>query len=182
MNAKEFENLCIFAMEGAERDGDATMSRYGVQGSFRDGQWQPIESLPDFEGVLSNGRQFIFDCKVCSQASFPLDDDKFKRRQLRHMLKRADFGAICFLLIHFTARELKTKTEPARTVALPVYREHPLWIAFDAAEVKRVGRDHCDEYGVDVDWVCPPGARKERPDLVTAIHEVAKTTEVTPDG
>lgn len=172
MKAKEFENVCIFAMEFAERGGDATMSRYGVHASLIDGKWRPIESLPDFEGVFRDGHQFIFDCKVCSQASFPLDDDKFKRRQLRHMLRRSDFGVTCFLLIHFNERQLQKRTESARTVAFPVYRDHPLWVAFDAGEVKRIGRDHCDQYGVDVCWFTPPGAKKLRPALVRAIQDL----------
>ena len=169
LKAKEFERLCIYAMEGAERVGDATMSRYGVQASLQNNEWRPIESLPDFEGILQGGRQFVFDCKVCSQASFPLDDDKFKRRQLKHLLRRAKFGGITFLLIHWNQREMKTRTDEARTVVFPLCGHHAgnFWVRVDAGAEKRITRDACDEYGIDVDWTGPAG--KERPNLLAAI-------------
>lgn len=168
MKAKEFEEIVLYRMREHEKRGEATMSRYGVQGNFIDGTWQPVQSLPDFEGLIA-GRQFITDCKVCSQASFPLDDDKFKRRQLRHMLTRARFGATCFLLIHFPPRELKTRVDPAQTWAFPVYADHPLWVAFDRSETKRITRSDCEEYAELVEWNTLPGGRTPRPDIVSAV-------------
>lgn len=180
MKGKEFEQACIYAMEGQERMGEATMSRYGVQASFVNKEWRPINSLPDFEGIQRGGRQFVFECKVCSTASFALDEDKFKRRQLRHMLKRAKFGAITFLLIHFPTRELKTRTEPWRTVAFPVYGTHPFWEAFDRGEVKRITREDCDQYGVNVTWEPVPRGRTDRPNILEAIKELAEPRNVAP--
>jgi len=168
MKAKEFEEVCLYRMRQHEERGEATMSRYGVQANMIDGKWTPVSSLPDFEGLIA-GRQFITDCKVCSQASFPLDDDKFKRRQLRHMLTRARFGATCFLLIHFPPRELKTRVDPAQTWAFPVYADHPLWVAFDRSETKRITRADCEEYAELVEWNTLPGGRTPRPDIVSAV-------------
>lgn len=171
MNSKDFEEICLYRMRQHEDRGEATMSRYGVQGSFVDGKWQPIVSLPDFEGLLPPaGRQFIFDCKLCAAASFPLDDDKFKRRQLKHMLTRSRFGAVCFLLIHFSERTLKRSIEPAETWAFPVFAEHPLWAAFDRGETKRITRLDCQEYAVSVEWNTLPGGRTPRPDVLVAIR------------
>lgn len=173
MKAKDFEEIVLYRMRQHEEAGECTMSRYGVQGSYIGGEWKPIQSLPDFEGVLPPaGRQFVFDAKVCGQASFPLDDDKFKRRQLRHMITRAKFGAITFLLIHFTARELVRGDEPAETWAFPISAAHPIWAAFDRGEVKRLTREACREYGVPVDWDLMPGGRVVRPNVLKAIKSL----------
>lgn len=156
------------------------MGRYGVQGTFRKDEtgkpaWQPISSLPDFEGLLPpDGRQFTFDCKVCGQASFALDEDKFKRRQLKHMLTRARFGGITFLLIHFTERELKRGIEPPQTWAFPVFSDHAIWTAFDRGEVKRLTRADCEEYAVMVPWNTLPGGHKPRPDVLSAVRKLAE--------
>lgn len=172
MNGKELEKVCIYRMEQEEKAGVATMSRYGVQASMFEDEWHPIQSLPDFEGILAGGRQFVMECKVCSQASFPLDDDKFKARQLRHLNKRARFGAISFLLLHFRERQLKTKAEDAITVAFPVHPEHEFWRAFDRGEVKRITRQDVEQYGEPVSWNVVQGCRKESPDLVCAIRRM----------
>jgi penicillin-binding protein-related factor A (putative recombinase) len=185
LDGKEFERLIIAWAERAERDGVATMSRYGVQGTFvmRDdhasgpgskrAEWRPVQSLPDFEGVLNDGRQFIVEAKVCSQASFPLSDDKFKARQLRHLLKRGDFGVFAILLIHYNRRELKTGDVPAATYAFPVHSDSPLWIAVDRKEVLRLTRDECDLYGFHVPWIVPPRCKRSIPDLTYALQEFA---------
>lgn len=180
MKAKEFEDVCLYRMRQEEELGRATMSRYGVQGNFIDGAWQPVQSLPDFEGLIEGGRQFITDCKVCGAASFPLDDDKFKRRQWRHMVTRSRFGAVCFLLIHFSERELKTRTEPAETWAFPVMLPHPFWNEFDAGSAKRITRQDCEEYAVKVEWNTLPGGRTTRPDVLAAVIALAQRS--SPSG
>lgn len=177
MKSKDFEEVCLYRMRQHQERGEATMSRYGVQGNFVDGTWTPVASLPDFEGLIPPlGRQFVTDCKVCAQASFPLDEDKFKRRQLRHMLLRSRFGAICFLLLHFTARELSKGTIPAVTWAFPVFEDHPLWLAFDRSETKRITRADCEEYAELVTWNCLPGGRTPRPDILNAILRLADSS------
>ena len=184
MNAKEFEKTCQYRMESEERAGNATMSRYGVHAVFierpntatgmMEKAWQPIHSLPDFEGILPpDGRQFIFDCKVCSAASFPLDEDKFKKRQLKHLLIRSEFGAITFLLLHFNRRSLKTKKVPERTVAFPVVEGHTFWDSFDRGIVKRIQHEDCDEFAIEVEWNAGLTGRTDRPDVLRAIHELA---------
>lgn len=172
MKGKELEKLCIYRMEHEEARGRATMSRYGVQASMVDEKWIPIQSLPDFEGIELGGHQFVMECKVCSAASFPLDSDKFKDRQLRHMLKRSAFGAVSFLLLHFKERELKTKSEPARTIAFPVDPEHPFWLQFSRGEVKRITKLDAEQYGEAVHWTVLPRCRKESPDILDAIDRI----------
>lgn len=166
MNGKQFEKLVQLQMDREDRRGNATMSRCGVHAVFIQGKWSPIDSLPDFEGVLPGGRQFVFDAKVCSQASFPLDDDKLKKRQLRHLKKRDHYGAIAFLLIHFPERKLATRTDPELTVAFPVSDDHEFWRRVDSGEVKRLSRDEAMEFGVLVRWTDDV---KTKPDLLPAV-------------
>lgn len=204
MKSKEFEEICLYRMKQEEERGNATMGRYGVQGSFMKGNgrpnihpfveriqrgeaivlvlevlvdeasrsmdyWQPNESLPDFEGVIK-GHQFITDAKVCNAASFPLDtESKNKSRQLGHMLKRAKFGCTCFYLIHFPERKLATRTDPEVTYAFPIHPDHPFWEAFERGEKKRITREDCLEYAVEVEWNVLPGGNKPRPDIVFAV-------------
>lgn len=181
MNGKDFEKLCQLQMDREERLGRATMSRCGVHAVHVDGQWTPIHSLPDFAGVLLGGREFVFDCKVCHQASFPLDDDKFKARQLKHMLTRSRFGSVCFLLIHFPARPLKTREVAALTVAFPVCADHQFWNRVWTGEAKRITREDALEYGIEVQWTTPKGKRgKPKPDLWPAIMELGRRAIVAP--
>jgi penicillin-binding protein-related factor A (putative recombinase) len=137
--------------------------------------WQPLQSLPDFEGiVLPRGSQFVLDAKVCNQASFPLDkESKSQSRQLRHMLNRSRFGAVCFYLIHFPERVLSKTTEEEQTWAFPIRDDHPFWMAFDRGEVKRITRADCAEYAVRVPWNLLPGGRTTRPDVLSAVYELA---------
>ncbi len=136
--------------------------------------WRPHQSLPDFEGVLKpRAQQFVFDAKVCNQASFPLDSEsKSQSRQLRHMLTRAEFGAVCFYLIHFPERVLSKSIDPEQTWAFPISASHPFWQAFDRGESKRITRADCEEYAVLVAWNCLPGGRTPRPDILSAIYEL----------
>jgi len=175
MKGKKFEDICIKRMQEEESLNRATMCRCGVQATFVDGKWQPIFSLPDFSGLLfPRGREFTFDAKVCGTASFPLNDDKFKRRQFKHLVTRDRFGAISFLLIHFTARQLKKTSYAAETWAFPVSLRHPFWQAFDRGEVKSISREDCREYGALVEWnILKAKGRTERPDIVMAIYELA---------
>jgi penicillin-binding protein-related factor A (putative recombinase) len=176
MKAKEFEEHCLYRMRKNEERNEATMGRYGVQGVYMRNEknteqmlWKPIRSLPDFEGVIPGGRQFIFDCKVCSAASFPLDETFFKRRQLKHMITRARFGVICFLLIHFPKRIMKKQTDLEETWAFPIEEDHPFWIAFDHGEKKRITREDCREYAVKVSWTTLGISKTQRPDILGTI-------------
>jgi penicillin-binding protein-related factor A (putative recombinase) len=215
MKSKDLEQACIHRLQREEEAGNATMSRYGVQGSFVKGSpapdfvamsqsmncdfasivaalgeafragkasadsWRPLQSLPDFEGVLApSGRQFIFDAKLCSAASLDLHISHVAERQLRHLRKRDRFGAICFFLIHFPERALKKTTDPAQTWAFPVSAEHPFWQAFDRGEVKRITRADCEEYAVAVPWNTLPGGRTPRPDILAAVQELLERRTV----
>lgn len=146
--------------------------------------WRPLQSLPDFEGLLPpRGMAFCFDAKVCGEATFPLrEDSTTASRQLRHMLERDQFGATCFYAIHFTERKLARAFQPAETWAFPVSLKLEFWQAFERGEQKRISREDCREYGAEVEWNCLPGKKKDTPDIVMAIYELAgklgKGTEV----
>lgn len=176
MKAKQLEELCLLDAAWAKGERLYCMGRYGVQVSMRwengQGIYIPLRSLPDFEGVVRelDGRQFIFDAKVCGSASFSIHDDKFKKRQLKHMLERSQFGAICFLLLHFTERRLKTRVEEAITYAFPIHPDLEFWQSADRGEVKSISRINCAEYGVEVRWHTPKQTRKPRPNLYKAVY------------
>lgn len=169
---KRFEQIVL---ETASIDVRATFSRYGVQATMFDGEWRPVASLPDFEGVIAPyGRQFCFDCKVCSASKFDLQNYQQRRanqkRQLDHMLLRSEYGAICFFLIHFNERVLKTKTDPRMTVAIPVHGESTLWREFDCAERSSISRQEAAEQGNHVEWIKHGrSGRKLRPDVISCI-------------
>lgn len=175
--SKAFEAICLEALTAT---GHATASRYGVQGSFVDGEWRPISSLPDFEGVLLGGRQFIVDCKVISGASFDLRNYRHhrksrssQRRQLEHMLRRDSFGAICGFVVHCNSRRLKTKSDPSGTFFVPISSQLPLWEEFERGERHIVTRSELAEHSHAVEWrKLGPRDRKGRPDLVGLLRSL----------
>ena len=173
VGAKEMEVLALWqATKIDEPAGRYTMGRYGVMSVFIQGKWMPVPSLPDFEGILADGHQFIFDVKVCSQASYALSGGTSKsfKHQYKHMQRRAKFGAICFLLMHFNARKMTTKVDPAFTVMLPIYDSHPLWEAYERGEQKSITRQEAELYGIPVAWRTPK--KKVLPALYEGIKQL----------
>lgn len=174
VGAKEMETLALWqATKIDEPAGRYTMGRYGVMSVFIGGNWMPVPSLPDFEGVLQGGRQFVFDVKVCSQASYALSGGTSKsfKHQYKHMQRRAKFGVLCFLLMHFNARKMKTKEDPAFTIMLPIYDTQPLWEAYERGEQKSITRQEAELYGIPVNWHTP-GQSKVLPDIYAGIKQL----------
>lgn len=180
MKGIELEAVVIERLKQERAAGRACVGRYGVQAARSKDDWIIQSSLPDFEGVFADGRQLIFDAKVCGQASFNLakyreETRGARSRQLRHMLDRSRFGATCFFLIHWTERRLTKRVDPSITYALPVHPSMPLWQEFDAAERKSVTRGDCEFAGVQVPWTLHGDRdRKPRPDVIGAAEQVAR--------
>jgi len=193
LKAKEFEELIMDAADREQRAGRMTMGRYGTQASVFNGKTIMLQSLPDFEGVLATGRQFIIEAKTCSQASFPLTPSSIKPRQVSHMLERARFGVPCFVLIHFNMRVVRPHPQPGVTVALRVDDSNPRWQAFidEAAAAKRekrnmrdqgsISRDLAQDIGQRVRWHIPKGCRKALPDLMSMILPESLNIHLTPE-
>lgn len=182
MTGKEFEELCVFRMNHERRRGRGLMRRCGVQGGWRldpstgTRKFEPSSSPPDFEGVEPDARQFMFDAKVCSLASYSIDNAGSKRRwQIPILLERSEFNVATFLLIHLPERVLKTKTDPIRTVAFPIHVRHPFWINYLDSEIKSISRAAFDEYGIEVEWSTMPGGKKPTPDILAAVSEIRET-------
>lgn len=187
LKGKEFETLLMDAAKREEDAGILTMSRYGVHGMVVGGknggasQTLLIPSLPDFEGVLASGRQFIIEAKVCSGPSFPMQKSSLKPRQVEHMLRRAAFNVPCYLLIYFSERRGQNFHHPAITVGVPVSDASPIWRNFIEAhaEAKRtkepvasqpaLTRDAAQDMGKLVPWRVPKGCRKSLPDLLSLL-------------
>lgn len=185
LKGKEFESLVAERLEKLKEQGRAHFNKYGVQvvgspdRSHPSGiRWDPIRSFPDFEGVMTNGRQVIFDTKVCSQASFDLSKYRWegtksgpRARQLRHMLDRSMYRVPCYFLMHWNAREGKTFSEPSETYLFPVSNDIDFWLRFLRAEVKSINRKDCETYGTAVLWDKIGMERTYRPDLLRAIEK-----------
>lgn len=181
MKPKDWEKECLTSLQWASSAGLGTGGRYGVScvpsGTDATGRmlWRPIPSLPDFEGLLANPMQpFIFDCKVCSASSMDLSKLRTERKkQVTHMLERSRFGAVCFFAIYFKERELKTKFAPASAWAFPVHFLHPLWRQFATHAITTITRLACEEYAVPIQFTIPPRCRTPRPDIVSAVRQLA---------
>ena len=176
---KLFEQVLVARHNELKKDGVASIGRYGVQATRTKTDWVILQSLPDFEGDVKGGgvvtnsdTHIIFDAKVCSQASFDLskyrsDTKGARRRQLSHMYDRSEYGAVCFFLIHWNERILRTKKESAETYLFPVWIEHPFWQSFERGEVKSLNRQDCNDYGERVPWTIRSKARTARPDWLS---------------
>lgn len=162
----------------------ASIGRYGVQAVQTGDRWQILQSLPDFEGVTRDGRQAIFDAKICSQSSFALDKYRLetrgpRARQLKHMLERSEFSVRCFFLIHWNKREGSTFKHPAITYAFPVEMWHPFWRSFLAGEVKSIKRSDCETYAHAIAWNHISATdRTLRPDILSAVVQTPHEVEI----
>lgn len=158
LTGKAFEQLVKRALDEHVKHRRIHAGRYGVQVQASTDQangnleWRPVPSLPDFEGVVFGGRQFVFDAKVCSQASLPLNSDHAPTKQLRHLLARGRMGAVSFLLVHWNARELKTKSEPPQTFVVPVAPHLELWRELETAQRRTLNRLDCQLRGHEITW------------------------------
>ena len=171
IKGKELEELVLFrARKCDEPQGLYTVSRCGVMSFFNKGVWTPVHSLPDMGGITADGREFVFDCKVCSQASYDLSGGTHKSfaHQLKYMRKRAKFGATCFILMHFNERILKTRSDPSFTVLFPI-GETAFWLGYDEGSQKNITRTEAELYGIAVSWDSPGKKRKLSPNLYAAL-------------
>lgn len=181
LKGPELEKALMDAAAREERNGILTMGRYGVDGVIVQGKTMLVPSKPDFEGVLSSGRQFIIEAKCVAGPSFEMRKEKIKPRQISHMLTRSRHNVPCFLVIHFAERRLANANFPAITVAIPVNDSQPRWQAFvdAAAKAKRektkmetqpgITRDWAQEVGKLVPWATPPRCKNALPDIISFL-------------
>lgn len=175
LKGKDLEALVLFRASKMEEEKILTLGRYGVQARMMNSltppfkpEWQIVPSLPDLEGVVfGTGRQLIIECKVCSQASYPIAGTGDKHpKQIAHMMRRAEFGALAYLLIHFNPRELIKKSDPAMTIAIPVHSDLHLWRMYGCGEIRTLSREDAKMNGIEVPWnTWSPRASKMTPDI-----------------
>lgn len=184
LTGKEFEDLVVYRLTQIRELGFGSFCRPGVhaipQQRFDDGTVRArlIASLPDFQGVFDQPqREAVFDAKVCSKPSFDLDKYRSetkgaRARQLRFMYERSQFGSLCFFLIHWNERKLKTKQDPAMTYAFPVIADHPFWRMFEIGEERNITRAQCEEYGVECTWSTIGREKTAKPDLAALLKRM----------
>lgn len=174
LSGREFEELVLYRARQMNDAGEWHCGRYGVQVSHMKDPVtgklivQPLQSLPDFEAACPpEGRQVIFETKVCTSPSYQIStENKRKERQLRHLLDRSAMGCLCYLLIHFNERVLKTRSDEPFTVALPVTPESQLIRDVLTHGTKTLSRSEADLYGLMLPWnVHGERGRKQTPDL-----------------
>lgn len=185
IDGKLFQQLIIHRYRKVNESGKWHADQYGVRSSAMRGPtgdlvWQPYKSLPDFEAAVAPyGRQVIFDAKVCSQASFPIGGEATrKKKQFQHLVERSRVGALCYLLIHFNKRVLKTRVDEAFTVLLPVKGNEDIFLpAMDGATMN-LNRSEAMLRGELVPWNAYGRGRKVTPDLTLMLeHAVLQHVE-----
>lgn len=175
LSGTEFERLVQRRLDKYRMAGKADIRRSGVHAVMTTRGWEVLPSKPDFEGMLQGPRPVLFDCKVCSQASFNLapyrDETKGARsHQLSFMVDRARYGVQAFFLLHWNARELQTKAEEAVTYIFPVDAEMEFWRGFFAGETKSIKRQDCEELGRVVPWnLFGERDRSVQPDILAVL-------------
>lgn len=172
LSGKDFEKVILDQAARYEKAKLLTLGRYGVSGAMIGGQWTPIPSYPDFEGVAANGRQIILEAKTTSQKSLPLNEKSIKPRQVMHMEKRRRFGALCGILCFHHGRELKSGAVESRLMLYPVDRGIPWVDTYISHQANKRGHAGSiePEAGFEIEWVKAPRARIHGPDLIQVIE------------
>lgn len=171
MTGKLFEQRLLDHVDKLERRKILTMGRYGVQASMIGGKTMAVQSLPDFEGTTNNGAQFICEAKCIDTDTLSVNGSFLKKRQVTHLVRRADFNVPCFLIVHHYGRELKTKTVPNRTMVYPVHRKLE-WVSRCLAAYAKGEEPKGSipaDMGFEIEWLLTPRAKNPGPDIVTAI-------------
>lgn len=177
LSGKEFQKLALYRLKWEHGKGRVSAGSYGVKVNHVKDQatgqvvLTPMKSLPDIEGVLPGGSQFIFDCKVVSVSAFEVRESHSSASQHNHLMERAEFGVATFFLIHFNERHLKRSVQPAATYAFPVRPDHPFWNV--EPKPRSINRQAAAEYGIQVFWNVPPRCKKLSPDLMPAIYALS---------
>lgn len=118
------------------------------------------------------GLSIHFDCKKVAGPSMPLKESNFHKKQKKQLFSHASAGACCFLLLHFNRRVLATKSDPARTWAIPIHPDHPFWMDYLRGHHGMLSRGAAESIGVSVKWDTVGAQRTPRPDILTAVQDL----------
>lgn len=178
MSGKDWEENLLYRSRRMEDQGVMTMNRYGTMATIINGVWTPVPSLPDFEGMITSRFSgpdrhvhFILEAKVCSQSKYQFGSS-LKDKQLRHMLKRARFGSLCALAIHWNQRSTTKRVIPAASFLFPVH-DTAFWDAVTAGDEPGISRQQCETDGIRIEWgTVNARSRKISPALEQALIEL----------
>jgi hypothetical protein len=176
---KPFEEAILLRAEKLAERNILTLRRYGVQACYMKGEsgkleLKAIQSYPDFDGAIAPyGRELIIEAKTCGDSSYALKSRGADNpKQINHMIERARFGSLCYLMVHFTKRVLVTKTDEQFTVAFRVHPEELLWREFFNCGRLTIGREEAKVFGIMVPWnLYSSRASKLSPDLTCLLPE-----------
>jgi hypothetical protein len=171
----QFEDLCLYRMNGESVRDRGYMDRVGVTGASLIGRSDLLKDFVDFQGEAL-GVAFKMEAKVTSSSHFKLHEVFFKRGQYEELKA---FEGVAFVLIHFNARSLLRKPTPARTIAFPVWDGHEFWKQYEDGTARSITHVDCERYGSVVEWSVLPrhgGAMRDctklSPDIVAAVQAV----------
>lgn len=175
MKGKEWEEILLKRAKADQKEGRYTMGRYGVKASYnpRTRTWRPIKSLPDFEGVIPGGHQFILEAKVVSGPSFPINEEKTTVTQRIHLFSRYKWGALAAFFIYCPARELKRDPDQEEmTICLPCDPTLQCWRDLREKDDKAsLSRDELRRDGFLIPWTTPSAlARTKLPSIPAALR------------
>lgn len=165
---KQFEQLCIYRMGWEKTHGRGYMERANVAGAQFIGHSELLEDRVDFRGEAV-GIKFKMEAKTCTNASFSLHQDFFKRGQYDELVS---YKGVAFLMVHFNPRRLSIQVTAPRTFAFPIWTGHELWKRYESGDCKSLGIKECLDYGQAVTWNSVPRSQKLTPDIIDIVQRI----------
>ena len=176
----EKDGVCVIRKAGrkAVPTGMETAAEAKARASVSGGsprpqlRWTAQAADVDFTGTGPGGVSVRFDCKTVSGSSFSINDDHFGAGQKSELLSHASVGAVCFLLIHYNARTIKSRSFLPLTVAVPVHPGHLFWQGVAVGKTSSLNLETAFRIGVVIRWVIYGRERTYRPDVLTAVESI----------
>ena len=183
LKGKEWENEVL---KSCEIEPHICGGRYGVKASGTPDNMRMVKSLPDLEGCVCSGVQWIAEAKVITTSASYSITSRIKHdgsyKQLSHLLERSEYGAITMFLLHFNQRELSKSTVSPCSFAVPVHPRHPLWQSILLMEQLSITRADCTFHGVPIEWgLLTARSSRHRPRMTTALQAVNGILELYRD-
>ena len=176
-SGKAFEKILIERMNDEEDQGNATMSRYGVQASYTKMGLIAMQSL-----LTSRASPRAVASSSLTQRSRPAHRSIWGLTGTpRRVQKLGSYATCCSGLTSVSPAPFSftgTAARPSRFQSqLPTYWVHidgrtRFWQSVLRGETKTIKRKDCEDIGYKVRWTLKKGQRKPRPDVLSTILEI----------